>query len=336
MLLKVKNADGIWEEVPILQGEKGEKGDTGAKGDKGDKGDTGEQGPIGPLNPNSVLFTPQSLTTAQKEQARLNIGVTGGADTPSGDPLHEYYLADGFLYNNTSEAIQRQVPWHDLYDTTEEGYVSHLPGHWYYNGIGDLTNKQVENIYITTHNLWRTNNSYGLYEGINVRTIISPDHLGYNRFKDFRYTYYRIGALLETVYCPPEFGFSLTGTMYIYTCDNATLMMSRHPNLKALVIPFNVQNMIDPSRWNGFLNENFPNNKILIITNARCNLPIWNMPKLSKKCLLHLINNAHSNSNFIVTLHAEAYNRFYNDPDVMAAIDNVKLNKSVTLQLASR
>ena len=52
-ILRVKQADGTFAEVPALKGskgDKGDKGDTGAqgtKGDKGDKGDTGAQGPQG-------------------------------------------------------------------------------------------------------------------------------------------------------------------------------------------------------------------------------------------------------------------------------------------------
>lgn len=46
-ILRVKDANGQWKEIPAIKGDKGDKGDkgeTGAKGDKGDKGDKGEQG----------------------------------------------------------------------------------------------------------------------------------------------------------------------------------------------------------------------------------------------------------------------------------------------------
>ena len=55
-ILKVKQADGTWAEIPALVGPQGEKGEQGIqgiqgiqgeKGDKGDKGDTGPQGPQG-------------------------------------------------------------------------------------------------------------------------------------------------------------------------------------------------------------------------------------------------------------------------------------------------
>ena len=52
-ILRVKQEDGTWAEVPAIVGPQGPQGETGAtgpqgpKGDKGDKGDTGPQGPQG-------------------------------------------------------------------------------------------------------------------------------------------------------------------------------------------------------------------------------------------------------------------------------------------------
>lgn len=94
-----------------IQGERGPigpTGPTGPKGDQGERGLTGEQGPTGPQGPqgvpgakgekgdqgpagpagkdgldapqDAVLFTPQSLTEAQKAQARANINADGTGD----------------------------------------------------------------------------------------------------------------------------------------------------------------------------------------------------------------------------------------------------------------
>lgn len=61
-ILRVKNPDGSWSEIPAIVGPAGPMGPAGpqgktgatgpagadgAKGDKGDKGDTGPQGPAG-------------------------------------------------------------------------------------------------------------------------------------------------------------------------------------------------------------------------------------------------------------------------------------------------
>ena len=48
-VLKVKNADGIWTDIPALVGPQGEQGPQGPKGDKGDTGERGPQGLQGPI-----------------------------------------------------------------------------------------------------------------------------------------------------------------------------------------------------------------------------------------------------------------------------------------------
>ncbi len=60
---------------PGPQGDPGEPGPQGEKGDKGDVGPAGPQGEPGQDAPQeSVLYTPQTLTTEQQAQARENIG----------------------------------------------------------------------------------------------------------------------------------------------------------------------------------------------------------------------------------------------------------------------
>lgn len=69
------------------KGDKGDKGEPGPAGPQGEKGDTGSQGPQGEPGPagpqgepgkdapqESVLYTPQTLTSDQQAQARANIG----------------------------------------------------------------------------------------------------------------------------------------------------------------------------------------------------------------------------------------------------------------------
>lgn len=65
------------------------------------------------------------------------------AATPSGDPMHYAYEIAGALYNDTSDDIKRTAPWGEQ--------VLHKAGMWYMNGIGDITNKEILNIYLKTY-----------------------------------------------------------------------------------------------------------------------------------------------------------------------------------------
>ena len=94
------------------QGPIGPAGATGPKGDKGDKGDTGPVGPQGPPGEGAVRYDEeQTLTAAQKAQARANIGVTEGGSSGGGaDLLNENgvikqeYLPEGYPYITVGEA----------------------------------------------------------------------------------------------------------------------------------------------------------------------------------------------------------------------------------------
>lgn len=70
--------------MDLLDGAPGEPGPQGPQGEPGEKGEKGEKGDVGPAGPQgepgqdapqeSVLYTPQTLTTDQQAQARENIG----------------------------------------------------------------------------------------------------------------------------------------------------------------------------------------------------------------------------------------------------------------------
>ncbi len=66
------------EQKASLRGEPGEKGEPGAKGEKGEKGDPGKDAPQ-----EAVLYTAQTLSDAQKTQARENIGAADAATVSS-------------------------------------------------------------------------------------------------------------------------------------------------------------------------------------------------------------------------------------------------------------
>lgn len=65
-VIKVRNEDGEFVDIPVIKGDKGEKGDPGNKGDKGDPGSAGASATINGVN-------------------ALNISVSGGlSDSQSG------------------------------------------------------------------------------------------------------------------------------------------------------------------------------------------------------------------------------------------------------------
>ena len=72
--------------------------------------------------------------------------------TPSGDPMHYVYEAAGAVYNDTGKDIVKSTPWADLADDDIDKTVVHKAGYWYLNGLGDITNEQMRDIYNYTIN----------------------------------------------------------------------------------------------------------------------------------------------------------------------------------------
>lgn len=79
-----------------------------------------------------------------------NASTSSAQITPSGDPMHYAYEAIGAIYNNTSKNIKYDAPWADMLDssTDKDAKITHKPGCWYYNYIGDLTNDDMRDIFI--------------------------------------------------------------------------------------------------------------------------------------------------------------------------------------------
>lgn len=115
---------GVHAEGPAgLTGDKGDAGEQGPKGDKGDTGATGPQGPQGPPDADSVKTLAQTLTAAQKTQARANIdaadseiyrdnGVALNEDTTIGSrprsilmTLNNYSVGTPDIGDNVSDSL---------------------------------------------------------------------------------------------------------------------------------------------------------------------------------------------------------------------------------------
>lgn len=85
------------------------------------------------------------------------------------DAVRELYVNAGALYNNTGGVIKRTAFWGEK--------VNHLPGHYYLNGLGDITEEQMAEIYEKKHALVDAvlggRKSYNFLQGCNLRTLLN-------------------------------------------------------------------------------------------------------------------------------------------------------------------
>lgn len=126
--------DGTASSFRVRNGTKGPKGDTGPQGIQGVQGPQGEKGDPYTLTEADkaaivsaaaeslksegsgvVLYTPQTLTAAQQEQARANLGIVGEEqyefvnsvqDIPADADTSKKYVIDGYIYTYQKKTVE--------------------------------------------------------------------------------------------------------------------------------------------------------------------------------------------------------------------------------------
>ena len=217
----------------------------------------------------------------------------------------DLYIQAGALYNDTLEPIKRITFW------GEE--IEHLPGHYYLNGLGDITEEEMNLIYQNKDLAWnlfsrRTN----ILRNSKLRTI-------------FPMTDAKINAR-----------FNYDGESMLYNSDIEVLNVANGDKVSVfwpadfawatkLVA---VKDILDLSdfHYNFMHTEGLINLKYIMLYNAGFNIELKDSPLLLKECLLYAIENANSSadSNFAITVHPEVYAKCVEggewNEDVIAAL----------------
>ena len=109
-----------------------------------------------------VQSTGTSTTAVMSQKASTDSFI---ANTPSGDPMHNLYVEVGAIYNDTGKDIERVDQWGDT--------IIHKDGCWYLNGLGDLTNADMNRCWVYANCIYHGYNfTISGYGGHNVRTNI--------------------------------------------------------------------------------------------------------------------------------------------------------------------
>lgn len=87
--------------------------------------------------------------------------------------LRDLYIAAGAMYNDTNEIIKRTTPW--------EEEVDHLPNHYYLNGLGDVDEDEMFQIYIRKDwisDFFNSSMKGRMFQGLNpnVRTVFGAQY----------------------------------------------------------------------------------------------------------------------------------------------------------------
>ena len=220
------------------------------------------------------------------------------------NPLRPLFISAGALYNSTNVDVLRTAPWGET--------VTHKAGHYYLNGLGDITEEQMVKIY-NMGKYWQSENAQG-FGCENARTNLLPT--------DYLLYFYKTFNLSQTFNSTTIEVISLVAEKYIG---------SPQGEIKVSNINFFTQSAQLLKRIVGLINaENVTTNKVSIngeglefiyIKKLKVNVSMHNAKSLKKESVLYMIENAVPSSAITITLHSDAYARLADDAEIVAALE---------------
>lgn len=216
------------------------------------------------------------------------------------NPLRPLFIAAGAEYNNTESDITKTAPWGET--------VTHKAGYYYLNGLGDITEEQMMEIYNAPHN--------ALYEQAyaNVRNV--PTFLFSGNSSTSGLTSSPNGIFMGSKDLKVIAG---NGVLYFApSCGTVKNLFRGCNNLKHICL----SNFY--GRYVKFEDSVFQGCVSLVtikITQLEQGLSFADSPQISKESILFTINNAIPKSAITITLHADAYTRLADDAEIVAALE---------------
>lgn len=258
-----------------------------------------------------LLNTKQNeLTLTVKDNGNIVIGNIQGQTkefmpaTPSGDSMHYAYVAAGAVYNDTGADIVKTTPWADLADDDADKIVVHKAGYWYLNGLGDITTKQMRDIYNNTISFGdSTNMNELLYGSVPIRT-------NFNKYSNRAQFTDCTGLAM--------FGYNSYVEVIRLCSPNTTINFS---NADFMFTDSSVRNVMGIISCDKLSFANTANIKTIKIKSFKSNVSFKNASMLTSKSILYMIQNEAATSAITITLHADAYARAMANADIVAALE---------------
>lgn len=242
--------------------------------------------------------------------------------------LRKLFIAAGAEYNDTDQIIQKTAPWKTeekwrleddgTYTYWEEpAIVEHLPKHYYLNGLGDITEEQMNLIYANSYVIYNINLPRLKENDKKIRTIIPVyNSHGVSTLGKASYSTFAGCSNLEILVWSSDKYTSLSNIV-VERLDVAGSHMFNGCSKLRYVHPMkcttsgNILNM-----FGGCIS--------LIeakIYEVKGNISFSDSMMINKDSILCLIQNAAPTSAITITLHPNAYARIANQPDIIEALE---------------
>ena len=212
------------------------------------------------------------------------------------NPLRPLFIAAGAEYNDTGTDKTKTAPWGET--------VTHKAGHYYLNGLGDITEEQIAYIYSAPINAFYP----FAYKNAPVRTVFMHGTGGQSSLSTSINGWFN--------FCPTV---EIIGSKEHLFCQGNSLIraFSGCKKLKRILFePFSCQNC----DVRNIFTECFELVEVRL-NSLNKDLSLSSSSLLSKESILYAIANANTTSAITITLHPDAYARLANDADIVAALE---------------
>lgn len=266
----------------------------------------------------AIRKTPQVLTDSEKEIARGNIGAADAMETSIAITtaiekgrqlaLRALYVAAGAEYNDSGIDKTKTAPWGET--------VTHKAGHYYLNGLGDITEKQMLAIY-----------NRGVFNDSEKAPF---GNAPISRLNNIRTNLCRVGMwngvlssylcisnkTIEVVNLHITNSNNVTDSCFVSFSDTESLFKDAS-NLSVI----DTRCILKSATWKNTTFTGCKKLKELKITSLGNNIVFKDSPLLSKATVLYMIQKSTTTSTITIILHADAYARLANDADIVAALE---------------
>lgn len=219
------------------------------------------------------------------------------------NPLRPLYIAAGAEYNDSGADKTKTAPWGET--------VTHKAGHYYLNGLGDITEHEMSVIYSTPHNALYPFAYAHLY---NTRTLfwkngtktsipsrISHDGIFFSNTK------------LESI------GSGTANDSLYYTGDAPEL--NGYFRLCSMLKHINIMFQIAYIKKLTRMFDGCSVLETVHLVKLPCDVSFLDSPNISKQSIAFAIANAVPATAITITLHADAYARLADDAEIVAALE---------------
>ena len=222
--------------------------------------------------------------------------------------LRSLFVAAGALYNDTGSDVQRTAPWGET--------VTHKARYYYLNGLGDITEAQMMDVYLAGRFEVTDNTTFSKFMlNDKIRTNL-PMRGGYNQT-------YNLMSLYRSFYG----NYNMETIRFTLGSDNFIVRAIRISEmLRGVTRMKHVQQVLDVSEIKNMsdIKDAFSGCNALVSINLKglsVNVSMQDSLYLSQQSLLFMIQNAAPTTAMTVTLHPDAYVRLADDADVVAALE---------------